>query len=287
MLLLTGATGFIGRSIQKQLTTRAIPFRVYDDNINNFIYLRETLADINTVIHLAGAESFGRKKIIQQIDVNGTDTLIKAARFHNLSQIIYLSRLNATPHSHYRLLRAKGEAERLLRQSGLPYTIIRSATLFGKEDRFTNAIASTATWSWPFVFLPKNGETVMQPLWVEDLARCVVDTIGRKNFLNQTIELAGNERLHYRDIVKLVLAAASLRRTPLNIRPQMARGINRLTAWLFLRPMLTRFDHDRMSMAEITDLNTVSDQFGFQPARLHTHLAHLRRRDGFRRLWQG
>ena len=287
MILLTGSTGFVGRSVQKWLNADAIPYKVFEGDINNFMYLRELLGEIDVIIHLAGAESLGRKRDVQRVDLDGTKTLISAARFHNISQLIYLSRLNATPHAMYKLLRAKGEAERMLRQSGLPYTIIRSATLFGKNDRFTNAIASTAAWSWPFVFLPRGGNTPMQPLWVEDLARCLVDSIGRKDLINETIELAGNERLHYRQIANLVLDAANLRRRPVAVRPQLARTINFLTAWLFFRPMLTRFDHDRMSMAEITDLNTVSRHFSFQPARFHTHLAHLRRRGTFRRLWQG
>ena len=287
MLLLTGATGFIGRTLQKQLNAHTIPYKSFDGNINDFVYLRELLADFDSIIHLAGAESLGGKQHVQRVDVDGTETLIKAARFHNLSQIIFLSRLNATPHAKYKLLRAKGEAERLIRQSGIPYTIIRSASVFGRNDRFTNAIATTAAWSWPFVLLPRGGDTVMQPLWVEDLARCIVDSIGRKDLINQTIELAGSERLHYREIVSLVLGAANLRRTPINVRPQLARSINRMTAWLFYKPMLTRFDHDRISMAEITDLSTVSNLFGFQPARLQAHLAHLRRPGTFRRLWQG
>ncbi|MGB1249288.1 MAG: NAD(P)H-binding protein [Candidatus Promineifilaceae bacterium] len=285
MILLTGATGFIGRSVQKKLAAQQIPYRVFESDISDFMYLRELLADVDTIIHLAGAESSGRKRAVRRVDLDGTNTLIRAARFHNISQLIFLSRLNATPHAMYKLLRAKGEAERLLRQSGLPYTIIRSATLFGKDDRFTNAIAATATWSWPFVFLPKGGDTAMQPLWVEDLASCIVAAIGRNDLINETIELAGNERLHYRDIVRLVLDAAKISRRPISIRPQLARTFNFLTAWLFLRPMLTRFDHDRMSMAEITDLNTVSRHFGFQPARFHSHLAHLRRHGAFRRLW--
>lgn len=287
MILLTGAAGFVGRSVLKVLEARGLPHKVYDGDINDFVSLRNSLTKVDTVIHLAGAEARGRKGAVERVDVRGMDTLIKAARYRNVSQIIFLSRLNATPHAMYKLLRAKGKAERLLRESGLPFTIIRGATLFGKDDRFTNAIASTAAWSWPFVFLPKGGESAMQPLWVEDLARCLVEAVGRNDLLNTQIELAGNERLHYREIVEMVLAAAQIRRIKVDARPQVSRTFTRLTAWLFLRPMLTRFHHDRMSMAEIADLNTVSRHFGFQPARIHNHLSHLRRGGFVRRLWQG
>lgn len=277
MILLTGARGFLGRSIVNMLTTSSLAFSTYDGDIRDFTRLRSALADVETVIHLAGSEARGRTRWLKKIDIDGTDALIQALKFHSAKQIIVVSRLNAQPNSVHPLLRAKGLIEQQIEASGVPHTIIRCATLFGKNDRFTNAIATTAAWSWPAVLLSANGEVAMQPLWVEDAARCIVAAIGRKEFLNQTITLAGDERLHYRDIVKQVLAAARIRRRLVGVRPIIPRSINRLTAWAFYRPPITRFDHDRFTTPEVTDLDTVYTHFGFRPARFNQHLAHLRR----------
>lgn len=286
MILVTGATGFIGRSLTRQLTVANLPYKPYTDNINNFVALRDQLADVDTVVHLAGAEATGRLHPLRQVDVDGTETLLKALRQRSIKQLVVISRLNASPNGVHLLLRAKGLVEQSVRQSGIPHTIVRSATCFGRYDRFTNAIAATAAWSFPVVYMPNGGKTAMQPIWVEDTARCLVATIGNDDVIGKTVMVAGRERLHYAEIVTQVLLAAGIRRYPLNVRSQVARGLNRLSAWMFRRPPLNRFDHDRFSAPEITDLNTVYDQFGFRAERLVDHLAHLRAGGHFGRIWR-
>ena len=286
MILLTGANGFLGRSIQKHLRTQNLAYTPYTGDIRDFTQLREALASAEIVIHLASAESHGRLYHLKTIDIEGTAILLQALKFHHINHLIVISRLNAQPNALHPLLRAKGLVEQQVAASGIPYTIIRSATLFGKNDRFTNAIATTAAWTWPVVLLPAGGRVAMQPLWVEDAARCIVASIGRKDLQNRTIEIAGDERLHYHEIVTQILNAAHLRRYPLAIRPLIARSLNRLTAWTLQRPPITRFDHDRFSTPEVTDLNTIFTHFHFKPHRFSQHLSHLRRPHIRRRLWR-
>jgi NADH dehydrogenase len=274
--LVTGATGFVGRSVRKLLLAHGVPFRPYRGDINDFTRLREELSDVEVVLHLAGGEARGRTHWLAYVDVEGTDTLLKALRYRPARRLVVISRFNADPNALYPLLRAKGIVEQKVRQSGVPYTIVRSASIFGSEDRFTNAIAATAAWSWPLVWLPGGGETAMQPLWVEDVARCLVTTLRRDDLLNQTIEIAGDERLRYYEIVRLVLEAANLRRLRFKAPVLLARAANSMTRWAWEQPPLHQFDHDRLSTPEVTSLDTVLTQFGFRPARLHNHLSHLR-----------
>jgi NADH dehydrogenase len=286
MILVTGATGFIGRSLTRQLTAANLPFKPFTEDINHFVALREQLSGVETVIHLAGAEATGRLRPLRRTDVEGTETLLKALRQRSIKQLVVISRLNASPNGVHLLLRAKGLVEQAVQRSGVPYTIVRSATCFGRYDRLTNAIAATAAWSFPVVYLPNGGTTAMQPIWVEDTARCIVATIGNDALLGKTVTIAGRERLHYSEIVTTVLLAANIRRYQLNVRSQVARGLNRLSSWMFRRPPLNRFDHDRFSAPEVADLNTVYDQFGFRAERLGDHLAHLRAGGHFGRIWQ-
>lgn len=286
MLLLTGATGFLGQSTQKALQARELPYRLYDGNISDFEHLRDALTDVETVIHLAGAEARGRPRYLKQVDIRGTETLLSALKFRNVRHLIIISRLNAQPNATHTLLRAKGIVEQSVIASGIPYTILRFATLFGKNDRLTNSIATVSAWTWPVALLPAGGLTALQPLWVEDAARCIAETVGNADLVNQRIDLAGDERMHYREIVQQVLSAANLRRHPLSVRPVLARSLNRATSWMLRRPPVTRFDHDRLITSEVTSLNTVYTHFGFRPNRFHQHLSHLRRTNIRRKLWQ-
>ncbi len=187
MILVTGATGFIGRSLTNTLTLNGYQWRAYDGRINAHASLREQLVGIDVVFHLAGSEARGRQRMLRHVDIDGTRVLLEEAQRAGVKHIIFPSRIGADANSVHPLLRTKGEIERLLRTSNISYTILRSSTLFGLGDRFTEIILGLALWSWPFVWLPGGGEIAMQPLWVEDFARCLIACLERPDLVNQTI----------------------------------------------------------------------------------------------------
>jgi uncharacterized protein YbjT (DUF2867 family) len=281
MILVTGSTGFIGRSVINALTQRGALVKPYTGRMNDPLGLRAELLDVETVIHLAGSESRGSMRQLQHVDVEGTERLLEESRRMYVKHLIVISRLGANHHSVYPLLRAKGQIERLVQRSGIPYTIVRSATLFGRDDRFLNTITHLARWSWPFVWLPAGGQVAMQPLWVEDLARCLVAVITRADLLNQVVEVAGEERLRYEEIVRRILAVTGMRRIPLPIPMLFTRRLAGLVYGWRRRPAVHRFFLDRFTIPDIAPVDSVLRRFGFNPVRLSQNMAHLRGRPGW------
>jgi NADH dehydrogenase len=277
MILVTGATGFIGRSLTRRLTAGAQEWRAYNGRINDPYALRQQLSGISTVIHLAGAEARGRDRLLHHVDVEGTTRLLEESHRAEIEHLIVVSRLGADPNSLHELLRAKGEVEHQVRRSGVPYTILRSATLFGRGDRFSEIILGMALWSWPFVWLPGGGSVAMQPLWVEDLSRCLAQTVSRPDLIGQTLAVAGEERLRYREIVGRILDAAEARRIPLKIPLTLLRPLTSLIFRWWYWPAVSRYAVDRFFVPEVTDLDTVLHHFGFRPTRFGQDLAYLRR----------
>lgn len=277
MILVTGATGFIGRSLTRQLTMAAHEWRAYDGRINDPHTLRQQLGGISTVIHLAGAEARGRDRLLHHVDVEGTTRLLEECRRAEIEHLIVVSRLGADPNSLHELLRAKGEVEYQVRHSDVPYTILRSATLFGRGDRFSELILGMALWSWPFVWLPGGGTIAMQPLWVEDLARCVLKTVSRPDLRGQTLTLAGEERLRYREVVGRILGAAEVRRIPLKVPLVMLRPLTTLVFGWWYWPAVSRYFVDRFFVPEVAELDAVLRHFNFRPTRFGYDLAYLRR----------
>jgi len=283
---MTGSTGFVGRSLMRVLQQDDRPVRAYTGRINDRLALGEALEGVETVIHLAGSEARDRKRLLNIVDFQGTERLLAGMRKAGARRLVFLSRLNAEPASIHSLLRIKGQTERLIRQSDIPYVILRSATLFGREDRFLNVIAGLAYWSWPVVWLPGGGQVAMQPLWVEDLARCLAATVDRDDLLGQTLELAGDERVRYSELARHVLQTAGLNRYPLSVTPKLIRPVSALLFGWWLRPPVTRFFLDRFSVPEVAAADSVFAHFGFRPGRIGQHMSYLRSPGLQRRLFR-
>jgi NADH dehydrogenase len=277
MVLVTGSTGFIGRSLANQLTEAGKAWRPYTGRINAPLALREQLYGIETVIHLAGSEARGRDRLLLHVDVEGMERLVEECRRAGVGRLIVPSRIGADPHSSHPLLRAKGEVERVVVRSGIDYTILRTATLFGRGDRFTEIILGLALWSWPLVWVPGGGRAATQPLWVEDYVRCLVASLERPDLRNRTIVLAGAERFSYREIVGYVLATAGVRRLRFPIPLLLARWSSRMTMSWWYWPAASPYFLDRFVVPEVAPVDSVRDHFGFYPARLAETITYLNR----------
>lgn len=277
MILVTGASGFVGRALGRALDGGGCSWRPYSGRMNESETMRAELDGVETVIHLAGAEARGSKRLLLHVDVEGTQQLIEEARRAGVGRIVVPSRLNADPHSMHALLRAKGEVERLVRQSGIPYTILRTATLFGRDDRFSEIIYSLALWSWPLAWVPGGGKTPMQPLWVEDYIHCLIQTLNRSDLMNRTLSLGGSELINYRQIVLAILHVTGKRRWlfPLPLTP--SRRMARLLLGWWYWPPVSRYFTDRLFTPDVTDQDGVQRLFGFRPARFGETITYLNR----------
>ncbi|MEZ4518611.1 MAG: NAD-dependent epimerase/dehydratase family protein [Chloroflexota bacterium] len=278
MILVTGSTGFIGQTLSRALAESGHEWRAYSGRMNAPQTLRIELEGIDTVIHLAGIEARGRSRMLQHVDVEGTQRLIEECRRAGVGRLIVPSRLNADPYAMQRLLRAKGEVERLVQHSGIPYTILRSATLYGRNDRFSEIILSLALWSWPLVWLPGGGRVAMQPLWVDDFARCLVNALDRTDLTNQIVTLAGQERFTYQQIVRVILENRGLKRLMFPIPGALVRPITTMTFGWWYWPPVSRFMVDRFFVPEVADLDSIYRQFNFAPARFGDTISYLNRR---------
>lgn len=277
MILITGSTGFIGRVLGRSLDHAGYQWRAYTGRINSSQTLWAELEGVDTVIHLAGAEARGSNRLLQHVDIEGTQRLLEEARRAGVTRFIFPSRLNANPHAMHTLLRAKGEAERLVRQSGIPYTILRTSTLFGRDDRFSELVFGLLLWSWPLAWTPGGGKNLTQPLWVEDFVYCLIRTLDQPDTINRTLTVAGNELISYRELVRTILNVTGKRRILFPLPMTLMKPINRLFLGWWYWPAVSRYFVDRFFVPDVTDLDVVQRQFGFHPARFRETITYLNR----------
>jgi hypothetical protein len=117
----------------------------------------------------------------------------------------------------------------------------------------------------------------LQPLWVEDFVRCLIAAVDRPELQNKTIEVAGEERFHYEDIVNHVLDTSGMSRYPIRPSIKLFRGLNIILSRLWRRPPVNRFFLDRFSTPEVAPLDSVRRHFDFSPVHMNQQTAYLRR----------
>lgn len=298
MILVTGGTGFLGRAVILRLSEAnhrvrtlmrpspkspdlpiGIPVEVAISSLLDKRGVRASLVGVDNIVHLAGAERGGLEPRLRAVDVEGTRVLVEAARQAGVKRIIFVSHIGAEPSSAYPTLRAKAQAEDAIRKSGTPYTIIRTALVYGDGDQFTTSIAMLLGIS-PGVFpLPGDGKSALQPVWVNDLATSVAWSLEEDSMIKQTYEVGGPEFLTLREVVELVMSASGSRRWLVGTSPLYLRALTWFFQRLIPRPPVTTFWFDYLATSRTASLDALPSIFGIKPALMSERLNYLRDRN--------
>ncbi len=292
--MVTGGTGFVGQVLIRQLVAigkpvrtllrpsptspnlpRGIPVEVAVCSLKDERGLRAALKGVDVVFHLAGSERAGSRADLTGVDVEGSQTLANAANQAGVERFFYLSHLGADRNSAYPVLKAKALAEAAIQQSGVPYTIFRSAALFGAGDQFTTSIAGLVKRS-PFVVLsPADGGSRIQPLWVDDLVTCLLLANDDASTARQIIEVGGAEFFTFTQVLECVLRAMRQQRKIISVGPAYLRALALFVEQSNRRFPISLFWLDYLAADRTCALDTLPRKFGLMPARLHQHLDHL------------
>jgi len=139
-------------------------------------------------------------------------------------RIVHVSALGVAEHAPSRYLRSKAAGEAVLQvatQTGaLDLTVLRPSLVFGEGDRSVNLFARLQR---HFPVIPLAGASArLQPVWVQDLARALVETLLRREAMGRTYEIAGPRELSLGELVRLAGRAAGHERAVLPLPGPLA-----------------------------------------------------------------
>ena len=297
VVLVTGATGFLGPYVVERLISSHQPVRclihtpgterTFKDSSIEIRYgdmldidaLVEASYGVDKVIHLADHHSYQLSKqtsnYMPDPNLVGTSNLIEICHNQpNFNRFILVSTLrssrNPTSGSSYN----KWCNEEIVRNSGIPFTILRSSILFGEADSFINSIASAIRLS-PIIPIWGSGHNRIQPLAAEDLATCISLTLNRGDLNNRTLDIGGPQQLSYNETIALVSDFMGKNRIPLHF-PTWA--IKPLLLALDLFPMSYNKNMEKLNLRadrNVTDRHSVNRYFGFTPKALNGNIDYV------------
>lgn len=233
MILVTGATGFVGSEILRRASRRGWRARglarhpdraeplgrlphieLFRGDVTDPAEMDEAMEGVTSVVHLVGIIAATDEQGFEKVHVGGTRAALEAAARASVPRFVHMSALgvvegrDVTPY-----FRTKWEAEEAVRASGLSTTIFRPSTIFGRDSEFFALLAKMLRWSPGLLPLPGGGRQRLQPVWVGDVAECFLQAARMERSPEDVYDVGGPEVLELRDVVS-ALAVAVGRRAP-------------------------------------------------------------------------
>lgn len=207
----------------------------------------------------------------REVHLRGTENLVRACEERGVDRFLQMSALGADPDGATEYIRAKGEAETVVRESDLEWTIVRPSVVFGEGGEFVDFTKELTT---PYVTgLPGGGRTRFQPIWIGDLVPILADILEDDARVGETYEFAGPQVATLADVTELAYEAEGKSVTVVPIPMELAKlGLTAAKSVPFIP-----FGPDQARSLEMD--NTLADNdvtaFGVELEDLTTLREHL------------
>ncbi|MEO6292099.1 MAG: complex I NDUFA9 subunit family protein, partial [Burkholderiaceae bacterium] len=271
-ILVLGGTGFVGRHVCEKLTRLSycvtVPTRrrenaklvqhlprldVLEANIHDPATLARLVAGHDAVINLV-AILHGDDAAFERTHVALPTALARACTQTEVKRVVHVSALGAALDAPSMYQRSKARGEAALQVAGLDLTLLRPSVIFGADDKFLNMFAALQK---VFPVMPLAGSaTRFQPVWVEDVAQAIVNSVSHPvQTVPALAEACGPDVFTLKELVQLAARCSGINRgqgRPVLALP-MALGRVQAAVMRLLpgEPMLSRDNLDSMQVDNV------------------------------------
>ncbi len=234
-ILLSGASGFVGEEVLKQLLEAGHQVRVlvrnparasglagrsgieiFHANILAATSLAGCMEGVDAVVHLVGIITEVHEQTFDRVHREGTVSLLAEAKRAKIKRWIQMSALGVRANARSKYHQSKWAAEEAVRAAPLDWTIVRPSVIYGRRDGFVNLFAGMMRFPGnllQFFTVPAigGGFTHLQPVPVEDVARSIVRALEKPESCKKTYDLCGPEPIRFRQALSDIAAALGKR----------------------------------------------------------------------------
>jgi NADH dehydrogenase len=283
--ILTGATGFLGRHLAREMARRGMDFcalvrptsdtadlrrlgvecRVGD--LTDRSSLEKAFQGCEAAIHLAAAADVSDPATNKAVNVQGVRNLIEAARSAGTRRIVFLSSTCAGRKFRDAYGESKLAGERLFQAAPLDVTILRPTMIYGAGSKefstFVNAIRRL-----PVVPLIGPGTFHVQPAFVDDVLPAILNALERPQTAGKTYDIAGADRITFDGLALAIAGLLGRRRWIVHLPPALCLPAVRVLGKLLERPPVTLDQAMAFLQDTEVDIRPAQADLGFAPRPL-------------------
>ncbi|MGH7947683.1 MAG: complex I NDUFA9 subunit family protein [Candidatus Binataceae bacterium] len=286
-ICLIGGSGFLGQHIAHLLAERGVRVRiptrrrervkdeliilptvdVVEANLHQPSALSGLVEGCDAVISLAGILHERAKGEFFQVHSQLPRKIVDACRVLNIRRIVHVSALKAAHDAPSEYLRSKAGGEQQIHvgeASAIRTTIFRPSVIFGRDDSFLNLFAKLVKFAPVVPLACPNAR--FQPVFVEDVARAIVESLEKPDTFNNSYELCGPRIYRLQELVEYVCQLGGVSRPIVPLSNSMSYLQAWALEWLPVK-LMTRDNYRSMQVDSVCGCD-FPPLFGFEPTPL-------------------
>lgn len=195
--LVTGAKGFVGSNFIRSLDKSNQDYIKFEGDITKREDFDKYLEkDIDTIVHIAAKTNIRDKNLMKQVNIEGTKNVIEFGRKINAKKIIYISTIKVLSKNSDPYVDSKKEAEILIKQSSVPFVILRPSIVYGPGDKKNIGFLKNILEKTKIVPVFKFR---LQPLYIDDLVSIIIKSIEIEP--SKEYNIVGKEEMSFKDVL--------------------------------------------------------------------------------------
>ncbi len=226
--------------------------------------LEKATIGVERIIHLVGIIQEAAGATFQRVHVDGTRNLLEAARKSGVRHFFYQSALGTRPNAKSEYHKSKWAAEELVRASGISFTILRPSLIYGPGDQFTIRLSEMIRLS-PVLPIIGSGRSKVQPIFIDDVATCIVKAVTSDCCLNEIYEIGGPDQLTYEEVTVAIADAMGVKRPTLHLPLFFMKSMATVLKAVLPKPPVTTDQLIMLQEDTVCTMRDIRDAFGIEP----------------------